>query len=103
MSNEAQSSIVSVEIALPRREAIARTIDPRDRGRRWILWGWLVTMIGVAGYCRAMFRAGPDTDILQALGQSGIAGWASLAFIALGVAVWMSGNLVFLRDSVSTK
>ena len=103
MSNEVQSSNGPLELvrSAPLAEVDEKTPDValRDRGRRLILLGWVITMMGVALYCRAMFRAGPDTDLVEALSQNGIAGWGSVAFLALGIAVWGFGNVALLRDA----
>lgn len=74
----------------------------RERGRRWILSGWLISMIGVIGYCRAMFAVGPQAEFAEMLQQAGLQGWASLALIAGGVALWVMGNMFYFKDIVDS-
>lgn len=77
------------------------TSQPRsrsERGRRAILAGWLITMLGIAGYIAAMSRAGENADILDGLMGQGLIGWMSGALIVAGVVTWFIGNFACLQD-----
>lgn len=115
MSNDAQTELMPGVVLPTLPRARVRTLRPapsapalvtdaargKDRGRRLILWGWLVTMVGVGGYCRAMFRSSADSDVLTALREAGLTGWGSIALIALGIAIWLFGNVALLKESVA--
>lgn len=72
----------------------------REWGRKAILAGWVVTMVGVVGYCFAMMRAGHQAGVLDALTTQGLLGWGSAALLVGGVALWLAGNLAFLRETM---
>jgi len=69
-----------------------------ELGRRAILAGWLITMLGIAGYIVAMSRAGENADILDGLMHQGLIGWMSGALILAGVVTWFIGNFACLQD-----
>ena len=72
----------------------------REWGRKAILAGWIITMVGVVGYCFAMMRAPQDTGLLEALFTQGFLGWSSAVLLLGGVATWMAGNFAFVREVV---
>ena len=69
-----------------------------EQGRRAILAGWIVTMLGIVGYIVAMSRAGENADILDGLMGQGLIGWMSGALILAGVVTWFIGNFACLQD-----
>lgn len=69
----------------------------REWGRKAILAGWIITMIGVVGYCFAMLRAPQDVGLLEALFTQGFLGWISAVLLLGGVATWIAGYLAFFR------
>lgn len=73
-----------------------------ERGRTLILWGWLVTMLGVGLYCREVFSLGPEADALDAITRSGVLGWSSAILAAAGIFLWFMGNLLYLHDAMDT-
>lgn len=81
-------------IAVPEKKTLTR----REWGRRAILAGWIITMIGVVGYVFAMMRAGEEAGILEALVSQGLLGWGSAVLLLGGVGTWIAGNLAFIRD-----
>lgn len=64
-----------------------------ERGRRAILAGWLVTMLGIVTYIVAMSRAGEHASVTDAFSNTGLLGWGSAALLAVGIVVWFVGNL----------
>jgi hypothetical protein len=76
------------------------TESGREWGRKAILVGWIVTMLGIAGYVTVMIRAGEQSGILEALFTQGPLGWASAAAMVTGIGVWLAGHVAFLREIV---
>ncbi len=69
-----------------------------EQGRRLILMGWLVTMVGIVCYIVAMSRAGESASILDAFTHQGLLGWVSALLLVGGVAIWFVGNFACLHD-----
>ncbi|HWI14908.1 MAG TPA: hypothetical protein VNT02_11685 [Burkholderiales bacterium] len=69
-----------------------------EQGRRAILVGWIVTMLGIAGYIVAMSRAGANADIFDGLIGQGPLGWISGALMLTGVVTWFIGNYACLQE-----
>lgn len=69
-----------------------------EQGRRAILAGWIVTMLGIVGYIVAMSRAGENADILDGLIGQGPLGWISGALMLTGVVTWFIGNYACLQE-----
>jgi hypothetical protein len=80
------------------RHEAEKTITRGEKGRRAILAGWLITMLGIVAYIVAMSRAGENAGILDALGNQGLLGWSAAALLLGGVVVWLVGNLAVLHD-----
>jgi hypothetical protein len=72
----------------------------REWGRKAILAGWIITMMGVVGYCFAMMRSDQSAGLLEALFSQGWLGWLSAVLILGGVATWLAGNYAFVREVV---
>jgi hypothetical protein len=77
-----------------------RVEDGREWGRKAILAGWIITMIGVVGYVFAMLRADEQSGLLEALFSQGFLGWASAVLLLGGIATWLAGNLAFFRAAI---
>jgi len=90
----------ALALARESQHAVARV---RERGRRWILSGWAISLVGVFLYCRALFAAEADGDLATLLSHTGVSGWAALLLIAVGVVFWLSGNLVYLKDALDSQ
>ena len=71
----------------------------RDHGRRAILAGWILVLLGVAAYVAAMGRAGQGADMIDAITGQGLLGWASLVLLAAGVATWLAGNIACIHEA----
>ena len=83
---------------LAARHETEKTMTRGEQGRRAILAGWLITMLGIVAYIVAMSRAGENAGILDALGNQGLLGWSAAALLLGGVVVWLIGNLAVLHD-----
>lgn len=69
-----------------------------EQGRRAILVGWMVTMLGIALYIVAMSRAGANADMLEGLTGQGPLGWIAGALMLAGVVTWFVGNYACLQE-----
>lgn len=88
----------AVWTAADRAEDARPAASRSEHGRRAILAGWLVTMLGIALYIAAMSRAGEHADILDALVNQGPLGWLAGALMLTGVLLWFVGNYACLQD-----
>lgn len=68
-----------------------------ETARCAILAGWAIALLGVTCYVIAATQAGAGTDIMDALTGQGVIGWASMALLLGGIAIWLFGNLKFVR------
>jgi hypothetical protein len=75
----------------------------RDHGRRAILLGWVLTLLGVAAYVAAMGRAGEGADMIDAITGQGLLGWASISLLAAGVATWLAGNIACMHEAADPR
>lgn len=73
-----------------------------EKGRCQILAGWIITMIGIAGYIVAMSGAPENADMIDALASQGLLGWGSLSVLLTGVIVWVRGNVSLLNEISET-
>jgi hypothetical protein len=72
-----------------------------EYGRKMILYGWIVSMIGIVTYCFVMLGGDQGADMMEALAARGAIGWASLAVIGVGVALWFAGCIRLVREADS--
>ena len=77
-------------------------IRSAEWGRKAILAGWLLAMIGIIGYIYTMLRAGDEAGILEAISRAGALGWASAGLLVLGVATWLAGNVALMNALVDS-
>lgn len=98
--NRIKAGVLHANTTLPRRDAAASAAGGREWGRKAILAGWIITMIGVVGYVLAMLRADQDAGLLEALFTQGPLGWGSAILLLGGVATWLAGNMAFVREVV---
>jgi len=74
-------------------DEIAKAATRGERGRRAILAGWLISMLGIVAYIVAMSRAGEHASIMDAFSNTGLLGWCAAALLAAGVIIWFVGNI----------
>lgn len=73
-----------------------------ERGRKTILSGWIISMIGIVTYCFVMLNGDQQIDLLGELSARVAIGWVSLVFILMGVGFWFVGCVRFLDDADSS-
>lgn len=73
--------------------------QPRaEYGRKAILAGCVITMIGMVTYCYGTAGGGP-TDLASSLFDNGAIGWTSLLLMITGVGTWLAGNVALLSEA----
>ena len=65
-----------------------------------ILNGWFISLLGVVGYCYATLAGPHRGGPLGVLVHSGPVGWAATFSLVAGLALWVSGSLVYLVEAV---
>ncbi len=81
--------------AASRAESLQRT------GRRAIVAGSVITIVGVVLYCMVCFAGGVNARVGDALLSDAVpfAG-ATLGILGLGTLVWLVGSLTYLRGAM---
>ncbi len=69
------------------------------RGKRLVVAGWVVAMLGVGLYCAASFAADASLDLPDMLRAFPVAR-AGLALIGFGTLVWAIGSVMHLRAAL---
>lgn len=70
-----------------------------ERSRKTILFGWIISMIGIVTYCFVISGGDQQADLPDALAARGAIGWAAVAVILIGVGLWFIGCVRFLNDA----
>ena len=68
-------------------------------GRKAILGGCIMAMVGMVTYCYATLGGGPEADLFSSLFKNGILGWSAFLLLLMGVGVWICGNLALLDEA----
>jgi hypothetical protein len=104
-----QSAVVEHDAALslPSREptSIAAEVDSvpaaaadSRMGKRMIVAGFVITILGVIGYCVASFAAGTDAGMDDVLFRNAEPfARVTLGVLGLGTLVWLIGSWTYLR------
>lgn len=71
--------------------------DGLNKSRRTILFGWVVSMIGIVTYCFVML-SDQQVDLAEALSANDSVGWMSALVILIGVGIWFKGLIKFLKE-----
>ena len=72
-------------------------------GRKAILCGCLMALIGMVAYCYSTLKGGPDADLPSTLFENGMVGWAAFVLLVTGVGIWMAGNVALLVEADHTE
>lgn len=81
----------------------AEVHEHTEWGRKAILCGCVMVLVGMITYCYGSLDGGPESDLTSTLFQNGILGWISFVLLLTGVGVWISGNLVLLDEARSAE
>lgn len=88
-------------------KSLAGDSNDQSRARRRIEWsqkailnGWFVSLLGIVGYCYATLSGPHQGGPLGALVDSGPVGWVATFFLVIGLALWVSGSLVYLVEAI---
>lgn len=80
---------------LPRAESLQRN------GRRLVVLGYAVTVVGIVLYCLACFAGGLRADIGDLLLNNAVPfARATLAVLGVGTAMWIVGSFTYLRGAM---
>lgn len=80
---------------LPRAEALQRN------GRRLVVVGYAVTVIGIVLYCLACFTGGLSADMGDLLLKNAVPfAHSTLAVLGVGTATWIVGSFIYLRGAM---
>ena len=75
----------------------------QHNGRRMVVAGFFITVVGVVLYCLACFAGGYSADMGDLLLQNAVPfGRATLAVLGLGTVTWLVGSFTYLRGSMET-
>lgn len=83
-------------VTMPEQEAARQRLE---RSRKTILWGWIISMIGIVLYCLVMSSGDQQADLPSALAARGGVGWLAFIVIIIGVGVWCTGCVGFVKES----
>jgi hypothetical protein len=78
-----------------RGEALQKT------GKRWVVAGFAITILGVVSYCLACFAGGVDAEMGDIMLRNAVPfARVTLAILGLGCFVWLIGSLTYLRGAM---
>ncbi len=86
-----------------RSERVATPEQRMRRGKRLVLAGFVVAIVGMVGYCVACLAGGADARVGTALLER--PEWLivpTLGTIALGTLLWLVGSFVFLMAAMDS-
>lgn len=70
-----------------------------ESSRMAVLYGWLISMIGIVFYCFVMLDSDSSIDPYSTVLERGLLGWAAILFILVGVGLWLMGTVNYLKES----
>ncbi len=87
----------------PEEEAYARAEQRMQRGKRLVISGFIVAVLGIVTYCVASFSAGVNMELGAAFLENP---WQlvglPLGMIALGTLLWLVGSFVYLDAAMDS-
>ncbi len=87
----------------PEEEAYARAEQRMQRGRRLVISGFIVAVVGIVAYSVASFNAAAIQELGSALLES--RGWLvgpTLGIIGLGILLWLVGTFVYVVGAMDS-
>ncbi|MBI1891411.1 MAG: hypothetical protein HYS18_12245 [Burkholderiales bacterium] len=61
-----------------------------------ILWGLIISMVGIVIYFFVMSRGDQQADLLSALNANGAIGLGAVMIIFVGLGLWFAGSMEYL-------
>ncbi|MCC6523813.1 MAG: hypothetical protein IT373_14240 [Polyangiaceae bacterium] len=80
----------------------SRTAEARQKaGKKLILAGFVITIVGVVLYCAVCFAGDASADLGDMLFRNAVPfARATLAVLGLGTVVWLVGSVLYLRGAM---
>lgn len=90
--------------AAPEDARAALAEAQQKNGKRMVIAGFVITIVGVVLYCAVNFAGGVDAGMDNALFSNGVPfNWATLAILGLGTLVWLAGSFTYLRGMMDAE
>jgi hypothetical protein len=92
-------------LTAPTPAALAARAASRQRtGKRMIVAGFVITIIGVVLYCAASFGGDLGADMGDVLFRNAVPfARATLAVLGLGTLVWLAGSFIYLEGTMDAE
>ena len=88
-------------LAAARARAHAAAESRMRRGKRLVISGFIIAIIGVVGYCAACHSAGVNQDLgTTFLDNPALLVGPTLGFIGVGTLLWLVGSVLFLMGAM---
>jgi hypothetical protein len=82
----------------PAAARAARAESLQRSGKKMVIAGFVITIVGVIAYCAVTFAGGKDADMGDVLFRNAVPfAWTTLGVLGLGVLVWLIGSFTYLR------
>ncbi|MCK6527443.1 hypothetical protein L6R50_07715 [Myxococcota bacterium] len=92
-----------VRSRVTRVQAYAKAEQSMRRGKRLVIGGFAVAVIGIVGYCVACIGAGLSQDVgAYFLGNPALLVGPALATIGLGTLLWLVGSFFYLTGAMDS-
>jgi hypothetical protein len=91
--------MINASAVLSDRQTHQRT----EWGRKAILSGCIMSLVGMVAYCYGTFGEGPQADLPSSLFANGVLGWFAFLLLLSGVGVWLVGNMAVLDEADRVK
>lgn len=86
-----------------RAERYARAEEMMRRGKRFVISGFVVSILGIVGYCVVSLGASINKDMgASFLENPGPLVGPALAVLGLGTLLWLVGSFMYLRGAMDS-
>ena len=83
-------------------QSVVRAQSLQTNGKRMVLAGFIITVLGVVLYCVACFAGGADADLGDVLFRNSVPlARATLGLLGLGTLVWLVGSVNYVRGAMN--
>lgn len=87
--------------AAPADSPATRAESMQKNGKRMVIAGFVISVVGVVLYCAVTFTGGIDAYTGDILFRNGVSlGKVTLAVLALGTLVWLVGSFTYLQGAM---